>query len=360
MRVFLSVLKITALVLLAVSFLFVLFGTLATGVFERKLVKADFYKDQLRDSNFYERVYTDVMPEIKDLPSYYAGLDISAQERDQLIREIIPPQWLQQQVESTLDTAIAWLRSDIEELNLTIDLRNVKAEAPSLVLQFVRQKLNGLPECAPGQLPDLSRITSGEFPDCMPEKPGSSERQAVFEPYMPELASYVNDAIALAPDKLDLIEQAAIEWEHGDREAVLDRFRDARDIIDLIVNKIGLIKAYLALFVLLALIALLNLGKLRAALRWVGGTMLFSALPLMVIGVVIGAAGPGLLKNRIEDISDVPASILKLASDLSSSALKDVSWTFFSPAIVFTAVGIVLFVLSFLVRRQAQPTQMNR
>jgi len=355
MRTFFSVVKVTLLVWLSVLFLIVLTATLTIGVFDRDLLRENFYKHELRQSNFYERVYTDVMPEIKDLPSYYGGIVITTQERDQLIRQIIPPQWLQQQVESALHSAVPWLRSKTDKLDVTIDLKPAKLRAGPVVLQFIRQKLNSLPECPPGQEPDLSRIASGEFPDCLPEKPDSAERQAIFEPYMPQLSSFINDAIALAPDNLDLVNVAADEWDNGSTEKFLERFDSARTVIDWTINKIGLILAYLALAVLLSLIALLNIGHLRAMLRWVGGTMLFTGLPLLAIGLYAHFAGPGLVENKMaEGINDVPASIIKLASDLSGSAVKEISWTFILPAIFITGIGLVLFVLSFVVQRQKE------
>jgi len=355
MRMVFSVLKVMLLVLLSVSFLFVLIGTLSIGVFDRKVLKADFYKGQLRDGNFYERVYTDVMPEIKGLPDYYGGISITQQEANQLIRQIIPPQWLQEQVEPALDSAIPWIRSDTDELNLVIDLRPAKQRAHVAVLQFASQKLDNLPE---GPLPDLEQVAGGEFPPSLPGKPASPDRQAMVQQAVALLTPYVDANIDKAPDKLDLIQEEVNREGKGKTQAEFleDRFGTGRDIVDLVINKIGLIKAYLALAVLLVLIALLNLGKLRAALRWVGGTMFFSALPLMVMGIVANVAGPGLVKNRLEDIHNVPASVISLISDLSGSVIKDISWTFAIPAIVITGIGLILFVLSFVVRRQ-EPTR---
>ena len=351
---FFSVVKVTLLVLLSVLFLFVLTATLTIGVFDRDLLRENFYKDQLKDANFYERVYTDVMPEIKVLPSYYGGLTITEQERDQLIREIIPPQWLQDQVESALNSAVPWLRSETDQLDVTIDLVPAKQRAGPVVIQFVEQKLASLPECPPGQEPDLSGIASGEFPDCLPEKQGSSERIALVNQVIPEVAPYINRNIALAPDELDLVEEAADE-DNTTREKFLERFDAARTITDWTINKTGHFLAYLALAVLLSLIALLNIGHLRAMLRWVGGTMLFTALPLLAVGLYAHIAGPGLVENKLEEgIDDVPASIIKLASDLSGSAIKEMSWTFVLPAIIITGIGLVLFVLSFLVQRHTE------
>lgn len=352
MRMVFSVLKVMLLVLLSVSFLFVLIGTLSIGVFDRKVLKADFYKDQLREANFYERVYDDVMPEIKGLPNYYGGISITQQEANQLIRQIIPPQWLQEQVEPTLDSAIPWIRSDTDELNLVIDLRPAKQRAHVAVLQFASQKLDNLPE---GPLPDLEQVAGGEFPPYLPGKPASPERQAIVQQAVALLTPYVDANIDKAPDKLDLIQEEVNREGKGKTKAEFleDRFGTGRDIIDLVINKIGLIKAYLALAVLLVLIALLNWGKLRALLRWVGGTMLFTSLPLLVMGLYAHIAGPGLVKNKLEEgIDDVPANIIKLASDLSGSAIKEISWTFVLPAIVITGIGLVLFVLSFVVQRQ--------
>jgi hypothetical protein len=353
MRRVLSVFKVALLVCLSVLFLFVLIGTLTIGVFDRKLLKEDFYKSQLRHANFYERVYTDVMPEIKDLPSYYGELVITEQERDQLIRKIIPPQWLQEQVESALHSAMPWLRSETEELNVVIDLVPAKQRAGPVVLQFVSQRLTSLPECPLGQEPDLSHVAYGEFPDCLPERPNSAERETLVNQVIPMVTPYISQNINDAPDKVDLVQEAADKWNNGSRERFLDRFHTVRTITDWTINKTGLVLAYLALAVLLLLIALLNVGRLRAMLRWIGGTMLFTSLPLLAMGLYAHFAGPSLVEHEMENkIKDVPASIIKLASGLSGSAIKEISWTFVMPAIVIAGIGMAVFVLSFLVQRR--------
>jgi hypothetical protein len=77
-------------------------------------------------------------------------------------------------------------------------------------------------------------------------------------------------------------------------------------------------------------------------------------LPLLGIGLYAHFAGPGLIENSLEGADNVPASIIRLASDLSGSAIEDISWTFMLPAIIITCIGLVLFVLSFIVQRQKE------
>ncbi len=342
-----SILKISLLVILSVLFLATLISSLTIGVFDRKLLQQDFYKHQLNEANFYERVYTDVLPDLKAIPDYYGGLSVTPQEQDQLIREIMPPAWLQEQVEAKLDSAIPYLRSDSPELDLTINLVPIKQNASTAVLRFVKNKLGSLPDTPAGQQVDWNQVAAeaaaGKFPSSLP---GGAQRQVIEQQVEAAITPYMNQNIDKAPNEVDLVAEVA-ERNDQTRDQFLSDLSSTRDGIDTMI-KTGLPVSYLIMAVLLAAIAAVNWGKLRALLRWVGGTMLFTALPLLVMGLYFLTAGPGLVRHRLEN-ADVQAGIIRLASDLSTTAIKEVSWAFVIPLIVITALGLIVFVLSFLV-----------
>jgi len=338
-----SLLRIIALVFLALVFFLLLAASLTLGAVEGKILDEDFYKGQLDENEFYTRVYTDVLPEIEAVPDYYGDLQISRQEAEELTAQIFPPEWLQTQVESVLDDLFPWLRSDTDNLDMTIDLRPAKQRAHSAVMAFFDQKIDTMPECQPGQVPDLSLISQGVLPECIPS---GLDRNVIRELVISEAMPYVDANIEQAPDILDLIDEAKDEDET--REQFLDDFDSPRQIIKHIVD-IPQVAFYGAMVVVLGIIVALNLPRLKRILRWIGCTMFFSGLPLVVIFSLVYSMVPGRVTDAITDnVDDVPATINTLLCDLASSGTKDLSMGFILPAAIIMGLGLISFVLSFV------------
>ena len=338
-----SLLRIIALVFLALVFFLLLAASLTLGAVEGKILDEDFYKGQLDENEFYTRVYTDVLPEIEAVPDYYGDLQISRQEAEELTAQIFPPEWLQTQVESVLDDLFPWLRSDTDNLDMTIDLRPAKQRAHSAVMAFFDQKIDTMPECQPGQVPDLSLISQGVLPECIPS---GLDRNVIRELVISEAMPYVDANIEQAPDVLDLIDEAKDEDET--REQFLDDFDSPRQIIKHIVD-IPQVAFYGAMVVVLGIIVALNLPRLKRILRWIGCTMFFSGLPLVVVFSLVYSIVPGRVTDAITDnVDDVPATINTLLCDLASSGTKDLSMGFILPAAIIMGLGLISFVLSFV------------
>ena len=338
-----SILRRIALVFLALVFFLLLAASLTLGAVEGKVLDEDFYKGQLDENEFYTRVYTDVLPEIEAVPDYYGDLQISRQEAEELTAQIFPPEWLQTQVESVLDDLFPWLRSDTDNLDMTIDLRPAKQRAHSAVMAFFDQKIDTMPECQPGQVPDLSLISQGVLPECIPS---GLDRNVIRELVISEAMPYVDANIEQAPDVLDLIDEAKDEDET--REQFLDDFDSPRQIIKHIVD-IPQVAFYGAMVVVLGIIVALNLPRLKRILRWIGCTMFFSGLPLVVVFSLVYSIVPGRVTDAITDnVDDVPATINTLLCDLASSGTKDLSMGFILPAAIIMGLGLISFVLSFV------------
>ncbi len=210
-------------------------------------------------------------------------------------------------------------------------------------MAFLDQKIDALPDCQPGQVPDLSSVSQGKFPKCIPGGPlrNTTEGQLVSQ-----AIHFVNASIDLAPDTLDLIEEA--KGDNEAREQFLDDFDAPRQAIR-DITAIPQAALYGAMAVVLGIIALLNLPRLKRVLRWIGGTMFFSGLPLVVIFAVAYSTAPGRVTEAIVDnIDDAPAAINTLLSDVVSSGIKDLSMSFILPAAIIMGLGLLCFALSFV------------
>jgi len=102
--------------------------------FSDQLLSADFYKDTIAAEDTYNRIYDEVLvdDELKEKTSKLLG-DIKVvdhQEIVNLLREIMPPSYIQQEIEGTIDRTIDYVNEDVDVLeayvDLTVPLNNVK------------------------------------------------------------------------------------------------------------------------------------------------------------------------------------------------------------------------------------------
>ena len=117
-----------------ISFILLLIFVLLITQVNDTLLNPGFYNDQMRQADMYNFVYDELLPvaldEVEeemetDDPSDF-DMDISAIE-DELVsaaRKILPPEWLQDQVESATNSVIPYFLGDTDEFTYTIALRD--------------------------------------------------------------------------------------------------------------------------------------------------------------------------------------------------------------------------------------------
>ena len=108
--------------------------SLVSDNFSDKLLSADFYKNTIADEDTYNRIYEEVLvaDELEDKTSELLGDIQVASHSDtvELLRKIIPPMYLREQVEGAIERIIAYISGDVEYLEAYVDfsrpLENVK------------------------------------------------------------------------------------------------------------------------------------------------------------------------------------------------------------------------------------------
>ncbi|MGB2856221.1 MAG: hypothetical protein WBC61_06210, partial [Dehalococcoidia bacterium] len=99
----------------------------------------EFYKDHIQQADLYNFVYDEVLPagldeletgDLSDIP-----IDISAIKDDivSIARKILPPDWLQAQIEAAIDTILPYFLGDIDGFTYTIVLRDRIETAASVI-----------------------------------------------------------------------------------------------------------------------------------------------------------------------------------------------------------------------------------
>ena len=78
-----------------------------------KLLSADFYKNTIAAEDTYNRIYDQVLvdDQLKDKTAEILGdiQDVSHQEIVDLLRQILPPAYIQEQVEESIDRTVDYI-----------------------------------------------------------------------------------------------------------------------------------------------------------------------------------------------------------------------------------------------------------
>ena len=106
------------------------------------LLSADFYKEQLRKADVYDFLYDDLLAAaidegLEDADGLAPGVDLEAEDVVDDIRGALPADWLQEQVESAIDSAGPYLFGQSDSFTLTVRLADrsdaVEAAAVSIL-----------------------------------------------------------------------------------------------------------------------------------------------------------------------------------------------------------------------------------
>ena len=151
-------------------------------------------------------------------------------------------------------------------------------------------------------------------------------------------------------ERLDLVEIAAEESGQTVTE-FLEDIEPSRDAIN--ASPVGRLVAIAVIIIAAVLMVLVHLPRLASGLRWPGATLLLTGLVFLIIGLVFRSILPGRFDDLVVTTDHevlIPPSIVNIGSDVFISMASDIASGIITPSIVVLVIGIVLLVLSFLVR----------
>lgn len=122
--------------------------------FSDKLLSADFYNNTLAAEDTYNRIYDEVLldDELKDTTERFLGdiQIVSHQEIVDLLREIMPPEYIQAEVERAIGRTIDWVNEDVDELELYVDLNEPLDNVKTVMLNYIDGRIDMLEVEDPG------------------------------------------------------------------------------------------------------------------------------------------------------------------------------------------------------------------
>ena len=110
-----------------------------------KLLSADFYTNTLESEDTYNRIYNDVLldGELEQTTGRLLG-DIqiaSHQEVVELLREIMPPEYIQSEVEGAIGRTVDYFNEDAENLGLYIDLNLPLNNVKPVMINYIDKRI---------------------------------------------------------------------------------------------------------------------------------------------------------------------------------------------------------------------------
>ena len=178
--------SVLALVLGVAVFFGFLFLLLFSN-FSDKLLNSEFYTDTISGEDTYNRVYHEVLmdPELLGTTQDLLG-DIQVINQEEivgLLRQIVPPAYIQTQVEGSIQRTVDYFNEDRDTLELYVEFGPPLDSIKPVLFQYIDRRIDGLvlqdlgnPECTPDQVNQLadgyvsrwSDLADGKVPQTIP------------------------------------------------------------------------------------------------------------------------------------------------------------------------------------------------
>ena len=144
------------------------------------LFDARFYTASFSENRIYERFYDEVLldDEAEEVRADLLGSIevVSNEDIVRVSREIIPPSYVQDQVETSIESLIGYLDGDEDSLSLLIDLGPPLEQAKPVLLGYIDERIDQVPEVTVSDLDELEAsletlyddLAEGRLPSSIP------------------------------------------------------------------------------------------------------------------------------------------------------------------------------------------------
>jgi len=291
---------------------------------------------------------------------------ISQKELEDMVNQLLPPDYLQTVIEDSLAEGYGLLNSEknIEDLSLQIDLTNIKQQAPELFTAKVEEKFFQLPVCSQQELEDLEeQLSEGfNFPSCRPAEASSEELTGEIEKPIREITANFPDQLDVAKlitgeqkinigdedEQADEGEAEPAEKEPVNLAEINQNLEQIREVMAQV--NFWLTFTFFSLILILLLIIFLNLRPIKSLLRWTGTS-------LLIPGVIILLATLSFTFYPVNQISeeigrgDLPEEVGEIVVGIFQDLAKELISPLRTQALIIFLVGLILLVSSFFFKQ---------
>ena len=299
--------------------------------FDQTLLDAGYIKEQFRKNGVYTFALEEAVPQtIRHNSQFLQGLPLDSEDVIFIVQRTISAEWLQEQVEQTLDQAIPYMKGDRDDVTISISLREQKSLFAESLTDVLFRKYEELPECQPGE-----GLTFDGFPNCR-----------LFDIPFLQVAVKIGE-IGIEAGVDQLVEDE-LTLSNQDFEEELSQVNDIRSTAETTI--LLLYVGIAALAALLLLIGLIGGQRLTAKIQWVGATISLSSLLLLVLAFVVKSLSSGAFTTIFEEQKEIPEVVATGIGNIIESIANDVITRIQIEMGVLMAIGIVILVAPTLYR----------
>ena len=211
----------------------------------QRLEDPELYRTAFTETDTYNRIYDEVLVDEalqEQTGGLLGGVDLEAQEAVEVLRDVMPPEYLQEQTEANIERFTGFLSHDLDKLNLYLELNEPLARVEAVVLDQTEQVIAELEveepptaptECTADSLQNLAAdlaghfagLSEGKLPESVPSLETLDEecRRQEFDSWIDKVANdpqVDSEAARIIEDERDDLRESFIE---GDTKAFLEQ-----------------------------------------------------------------------------------------------------------------------------------------
>lgn len=240
-----TILRILASLILGLVVLAGLLYLLVVVNIIQRLEDPELYRAVFTETDAYNRIYDEVLVDaaVQDQTlDLLGGVGLEAQEAIEVLRDVMPPAYLQEQTEANIDRFTGFLSHDLERLDLYLELREPLDRVEAVVLDKAEEVITELEveepptattECTADSLQSLASdlanefagLSAGQLPESVPSLETLDEdcRRQEFDKWIDQVASNPqldSETARIIENEKDELRESFIE---GDTRAFLEK-----------------------------------------------------------------------------------------------------------------------------------------
>ncbi len=175
-----GIIRVVATLILTFVILVVFLAYLLSTTIFGNLFDAGFYTVSFSENRIYDRFYDEVLldEEVEEVRIELLGniQVVSSEDIVRLAREILPPDYAQEQVETSIESLIGYLGGEDDSLEMLIDLGPPLDRAKPVLLGYIDERIDEVPDAPVNNLDELEAnlealyddLSGGRLPSSIP------------------------------------------------------------------------------------------------------------------------------------------------------------------------------------------------
>lgn len=311
-----------------------------SGILRNRLLESGFVNNIAAESFLSERWFDEIDIGGGDLKPMFQYL--SQAEREEILATLMPPEWVDAQLDSIIRSFFTWIDSEQPEPRIAIDLVPLKQGLLKGGLRRIIDTLiDSWPSCTTDEIEIMSQelMRTGEIPIEICEPP---------EPYRSQVLDYavaeLGKLIRGQPDKLPIL-----DTQDTTRSEIIEFKEQLQFMRSVMMWSWFLPASLLGVIMLLIIRSMRDIGRSWGIPLLIGGL-----LSLMVIGIV-SAGRADLVRDTLADFAPVGTLLYRAFEIVLLGILVAVIRLAFFHAFLITGAGLALWLVTRYLSKRAEP-----